>query len=54
MVLCIYSRSGRSFVLRPPVFEKYCDIIYPQRSKTRIASIEGKIKKPIKIRKSDA
>ena len=40
-------------MLRPPVFEKCRNIIYPQKSKTRIASIEGKIYKSIKIRKSD-
>ena len=40
-------------MLRPPVFEKCCDIIYPQQSETYVAGIEGKIKKPIKIRKSD-
>jgi len=30
-------------VLRPPVLEKCRNIIYPQQSKTHIASIEGKI-----------
>ena len=51
----MYLQSFREivYVLRPPVFEKCCDTIYPQQSKTHIAVIEGKIKKPLKIRKSD-
>lgn len=41
----MYLQSSREivYVLRPSVFEKCCDIIYPQQSKTHIAGTEGKI-----------